>query len=81
MDVHVEAITTAPAASLTLTVDDVVRQRRDAVLYPAVTAVDMGEWLNALQFQANPLIHSAAGRADLEAWLEIAQAELAKTAR
>lgn len=47
MDVHVEAITTAPAASLTLTVDDVVRQRRDAVLYPAVTAVDMGEWLNA----------------------------------
>lgn len=81
MDVHVETITFTPAHSLTHTIDDLARQRRDAVLYPTATAVDLASWLNALQFQEKPLVFSDAGRADLEAWLDIAQAELAKTAR
>lgn len=80
MDVHVETITTAPTASLTLTIDDLVRVRRDAVFYAQAAKLDLAEWLNALQIQAKQLIHSDPGRADLEAWLDIAQAELAKTA-
>jgi hypothetical protein len=81
MDVHFETITFAPATSLTHTIDDLARQRRDAQFYPTASTVDLAEWLNALQLQEKPLVFSDAGRADLEAWLDIAQAELAKTAR
>lgn len=81
MDAHVETITFSPATSLTHTIDDLMRQRRDALLYPTASTVDLADWLNALQSQEKPLVFSDAGRADLEAWLDIAKAELAKTAR
>ena len=70
MGAHVDRITYSSEVSLTLIVDDITRQRRDAPFYPKAGPLDLVSWLNALQRQAAPLVHSAASREHLEAWLE-----------
>ncbi|MSO97532.1 MAG: hypothetical protein EXR11_04835 [Rhodospirillaceae bacterium] len=70
MSPSVEKIAQASGSSLTLIVDDLARQRRDAAIYPDSETPDLDDWLNALQRQATPLVHSRKGLANLEAWLE-----------
>ena len=76
LDGQFETITSATPTSLTLVVDDIMRHRRESLIYPRAAAVDFDIWLNALQRQANPLIQSGAGRADLEAWLAAVETQL-----
>jgi hypothetical protein len=66
----VEDILHSSESSLTLIVDDLTRQRRDAAIYPDSETPDLDGWLNALQRQARPLINSPKGLANLEAWLD-----------
>ena len=66
----VEQIAQASGSSLTLIVDDLARQRRDSAIYPDSETPDLDGWLNALQRQSTPLVHSKKGLANLEAWLE-----------
>lgn len=69
MGVQFENVTYAASHSLTLVIDDVVRQQRDAREYAAAPAGDLGGWLNALSRQAAPLIQAGSNRENLEAWL------------
>jgi hypothetical protein len=66
MGVQFEAVTYAADQSLTLIVDDIARHRRAGVL---AVAQDLESWLNAQQRQSTPLVGSAQGQANLEAWL------------
>jgi hypothetical protein len=68
MGVQFESITVAPGNSLTLIVDDVMRERRNTGV-PA-EPVDFEAWLNALQRQSGPLLQTSSARMKLEAWLE-----------
>jgi hypothetical protein len=70
MGALVDQITYSSEVSLTLIVDDITRQRRDAPFYPKASPLDLVSWLNALQRQSAPLVHSTASREHLEAWLE-----------
>ena len=70
MGLHFEQLTYSSEVSLTLIVDDITRQRRDAPFYPKAGPLDLVSWLNALQRQSAPLVHSASSREHLEAWLE-----------
>ncbi len=79
MGVLLERVTYASENSLTLIVDDIMRQHRNGFSAPAAAQGDMESWLNALQRQATPLISSKAGQADLEAWLDAVQKEEAAT--
>jgi hypothetical protein len=76
MGIQFETVTTLPEVSLTLIVDDILRQRHEASLYPKAAPLDLTNWLNALQRQAQPLVHSKALRENLEAWLDAVDAEL-----
>lgn len=75
MGIQFETVTTLPEVSLTLIVDDIMRQRATPVR-SMTTPLDLSTWLNALQRQAQPLVHSKALRANLEAWLDAVDAEL-----
>ncbi len=75
MGIQFETVTTLPEVSLTLIVDDIMRQRT----MPARTMtapLDLSTWLNALQRQTQPLVQSKALRENLEAWLDAVDAEL-----
>jgi len=75
MGIQFETVTTLPEVSLTLIVDDIMRQRT----MPARTMaepLDLSTWLNALQRQTQPLVQSKALRENLEAWLDLVDAEL-----
>ena len=66
-----ENITYASEVSLTLIVDDVTRQRRELTrVVDKATPMDLGNWLNALQRQSAPMLHSRTSRDHLEAWLD-----------
>jgi hypothetical protein len=75
MGLQFERLTHAPQFSLTQIVDDTAYLRRDGYVSASSGTVDLEAWINAVQRQSTTLIHSAARRADLEAWL--AAAELA----
>ena len=70
MGAQFEQVTYSSEVSLTLIVDDITRQRRDAPFYPKASPLDLVSWLNALQRQSAPLVHSTTSREHLEAWLE-----------
>ena len=70
MGVQFECLTYSPESSLTLIVDDIMRQQPNGLAYSKAAVVDLEAWLNALHRQSRPLIHSAKGRAGLEAWLD-----------
>jgi len=76
MGVQFEPITYSSENSLTLIVDDIVRQRRDGIVSTAEAQADMESWLNALHRQAAPLIYSKSGHANLEAWLAAVEQDL-----
>ncbi len=73
MGVQFERLTYASENSLTLIIDDLMRQRAQGPAKAA--AVDMESWLNALQRQSRPLLQSETGRASLEAWLDLVEQE------
>ena len=73
MGAQFEQITYSAEVSLTLLVDDITRQRRDALFTSEAGPADLSNWLNALQRQAAPLVHSKASREHLEAWLDAVQ--------
>jgi len=71
MGAQFDNITYASEVSLTLIVDDVARQRREAArVVESATPMDLHSWLNALQMQATPMVHSRASREHLEAWMD-----------
>ena len=70
MGAQFEQITYSSEISLTLVVDDIARQRRDVPRTTVDAPLDLVSWLNALQRQSAPLVHSRASREHLEAWLE-----------
>jgi len=57
-------------SSLTLIIDDLLRQRQAGLGRVAETTPEVEDWINALQRQSSSLLHSKAGRENLEAWLE-----------
>ncbi len=71
MGAQFEHVTYSPEVSLTLIVDDITRQRRDAPFKAG--PLDLMSWLNALQRQSAPLVHSQASRENLEAWLDMVE--------
>lgn len=75
MGAQFEQLTYTSEVSLTLIVDDIARQRRDAASpsYADAGPMDLSSWLNALQRQTAPLVHSQAARDNLEAWLDEVQ--------
>ncbi len=73
MGAQFEHITYSSEVSLTLIVDDITRERRDVPVASAAGPADLSNWLNALQRQTAPLIHSKASRKNLEAWLDAVQ--------
>jgi hypothetical protein len=74
MGVQFEQITVAPPFSLTQVVEDAAFLRRQGSLRAVVAGTDPAAWMNALQRQSTPLVQSEARRADLEAWLQAAEA-------
>ena len=71
MGAQFEQITYSSEVSLTLIVDDVARQRRELTrVVEAAAPLDLVSWLNALQRQSAPMVHSRASREHLEAWLD-----------
>ncbi len=76
MGVHCEHITYSSEVSLTLIVDDITRQRHEGAGPSKTGPMDLLSWLNALQRQSAPLLHSRAARENLEAWLEEVQAHI-----
>ena len=70
MGVLFDTITYASEVSLTLIVDDVARARRSGPIESVSGPMDLSSWLNALQRQTAPLVHSKSSRANLEAWLD-----------
>lgn len=71
MGLQFDRISYSSDSSLTLLIDDFMRQSRDeAVAAFDDDDLDMQDWFNALLRQSNPLIHTKAGRANLEAWLD-----------
>ena len=71
MGAQFEQITYSSEVSLTLIVDDVARQRRELTrVVEAAGPLDLVSWLNALQRQSAPMVHSRASREHLEAWLD-----------
>ncbi|MBL8631355.1 MAG: hypothetical protein JNM81_17095 [Rhodospirillaceae bacterium] len=75
MGVQFERVMFSSNSSLTLIVSDLLRQVRDGAGPVADTESDMEDWINAMSRQSAPIIHSAAGRENLEAWL--AEVEMA----
>jgi hypothetical protein len=70
MGLQFEQLTYASDFSLTQIVDDAALLRRQPVQpHPQ----DLEMWLNAVQVQCRPLIQSANRRAELEAWLDMAE--------
>jgi hypothetical protein len=69
MGAQFEQITYSSELSLTLIVDDIARRRRESKAASSGEPMDVGNWLNALQHQSAPLVHSRASREHLEAWL------------
>jgi hypothetical protein len=69
MGLQFERVVYASQSSLTLIVGDLLRQARDGAVPATGTEIDMEEWINALSRQSTALISTAAGRANLEAWL------------
>jgi len=71
MGAQFEHLTYSSEVSLTLIVDDTTRQRRAAMssAQPKVEPMELLSWLNALQRQSAPLIHSRTSRDHLEEWL------------
>lgn len=76
MGIQFETVTTLPEVSLTLIVNDILRQQHEASLYPKAVPLDLTTWLNALQRQGQPLVHSKVLRDNLEAWLDAVDAEI-----
>lgn len=75
MGIQFEQLTYAPDFSLTQIVDDAAVLRRQPT--PSqVQGPELEMWLNAVQLQCRPLIQSSGRRADLEAWLEMAELAL-----
>jgi hypothetical protein len=72
MGIQFEQITYASDFSLTQIVDDAALLRRQPIPSQA-QGQDLEVWLNAVQIQCRPLIQSTGRRADLEAWLEMAE--------
>jgi len=66
MGVQFQNVMQASDMSLTLILDDIMRQRRDGM---TVAPSDHEDWLNALLRQNTSLVYSASGRESLEAWL------------
>jgi len=75
MGAQFDRVTYSPEVSLTLIVDDIARQLRDAPSYAKAGPMDLMSWLNALQLQKAPLVQSSAARGHLEAWLDAVDAE------
>lgn len=75
MGVQFERVMFSSNCSLTLIVSDLLRQVRDGSGPVGDNNTDMEDWINALSRQSAPIIHTAAGRENLEAWL--AEVELA----
>lgn len=74
MGAQFEQITFSSEISLTLIVDDIARQRRDALrVVSSQEPMDLVSWINALQRQSAPMVHSRAAREHLEVWLEEVQ--------
>lgn len=69
MGIQFENVAYAASHSLTLAIDDIVRQQKDAREHAAAPAADLGAWLNALRRQSAPLIQASTNRENLEAWL------------
>jgi hypothetical protein len=69
MGVQFERLVFSSQSSLTLIVSDLLRQTRDGAGPVADTDIGMEDWVNALSRQTAPLLQSAAGRENLEAWL------------
>ena len=74
MGLQFERITVAPPFSLTQVVEDAAFLRRGGSLRAVLAGTDPEAWMNALQRQSTPLVQSGARRAELEAWLEAAEA-------
>jgi hypothetical protein len=70
MGAQFENITYSSEVSLTLIVDDVARRRGLAGTVQNASPMDLTSWLNALQLQSAPMLHSRASREHLEAWLD-----------
>lgn len=71
MGAQFEHITYSSEVSLTLIVDDAARRSRELTrAVDAATPMDLTSWLNALQLQSAPMLHSRASREHLEAWLD-----------
>ena len=72
MGAQFEHLTYSSEVSLTLIVDDTLRQRRAAMssAQPKVEPMELLSWLNALQRQSAPLLQSANARDHLEEWLK-----------
>jgi hypothetical protein len=70
MGAQFENITYSSEVSLTLLVDDVARRRGLAGSVQNASPMDLTSWLNALQLQSAPMLHSRASREHLEAWLD-----------
>lgn len=67
MGVQFDSITAAPDCSLTFIMGDLGRNARQAA------QADVEAWLNALSRQSVPIVASQSGRAQLEAWLDLAE--------
>jgi hypothetical protein len=70
MGAQFEHLTYSSEVSLTLIIDDALRQRRAAAFQSKAEPMELLSWLNALQRQSAPLIHSRSARDHLEEWLE-----------
>ena len=70
MGFQFDSITTAPDCSLTFILNDLLaRGSRETA-----AQADIEAWLNALSRQAVPIVATPKGRAQLEAWLDAAEA-------
>ncbi len=67
MGVQFDSITAAPDCSLTFVMGDLGRSSRQAA------QAEVEAWLNALARQSVPIVASQSGRAQLEAWLDLAE--------
>ncbi len=70
MGAQFEQLTYSSEVSLTLIVDDTLRQRRFAAVQPKAEPMELSSWLNALQRQSAPLLQSTSARDHLEEWLK-----------
>jgi hypothetical protein len=69
---HLIPVMQGPASSLAFLMDDLQARRREC-LSGGKSGTDLEEWVNALRRQAQPIVASTQGRANLEAWLALVE--------